>query len=91
MENNTVITLLDENNKEVDFDLVMTFNYEGHRYAALLPMDKIENVDDDEVVLLEVTGKAGEEDFKSIDNPILLEEVFNEFMDLFDEEMEKED
>ena len=91
MESNTIITLLDENNREVDFDLVMTFNYEGKKYAALLPIDKVENVGDDEVVLLEVTGKSGEEDFKSIDNPILLEEVFNEFMDLFDEEMEKDD
>ena len=31
MEENTIVTLLDENGKEVQFDLEMTFDYEGKR------------------------------------------------------------
>ena len=36
-EQNTIIELIDESGNTVKFDLVMTFDYEGKRYAALLP------------------------------------------------------
>ena len=91
MEENNIVTLVDEKGKEVDFDLVMTFDYEGNRYAALLPMEKIENVGDDEVVLLQIVTEDGEEQYVSIDNPILLDEVFNEFLDLFDAQFDDDE
>ncbi|MBR5805006.1 MAG: DUF1292 domain-containing protein [Clostridia bacterium] len=91
MEENNIVTLVDENGKEVDFDLVMTFDYEGNRYAALLPMEKIENVGDDEVVLLQIVTEDGEEQYVSIDNPILLDEVFDEFLDLFDAQFDDDE
>ena len=91
MEENNIVTLVDENGKEVEFDLVMTFDYEGCRYAALLPMEEIENVGSDEVVLLQIVKEGSEEQYVSIDNPILLDEVFNEFLDLFDAQFDDED
>ena len=51
-EENTIIELIDENGAPVKFDLVMTFDYEGKRYAALLPIDEVADVGEDEVVLL---------------------------------------
>ncbi|MDP3448374.1 MAG: DUF1292 domain-containing protein [Eubacteriales bacterium] len=84
-EQNTLIELVDESGNSVKFDLVMTFDYEGKRYAALLPIDAVENVGDDEVVLLEVVKDKDGENFVSIDNPVMLDEVFNEFIELFDE------
>ena len=91
MEENNIVTLVDENGKEVEFDLVMTFDYEGNRYAALLPIEEIENVGSDEVVLLQIVTEGREEQYVSIDNPILLDEVFNEFIDLFDAQFDDED
>ena len=91
MEENNIVTLVDENGKEVEFDLVMTFDYEGCRYAALLPMEKIENVGNDEVVLLQIVKEGSEEQYVSIDNPILLDEVFNEFIELFDAQFDDEE
>ena len=90
-EQNTVIELVDESGSIVKFDLVMTFDYEGKRYAALLPIDNVENVEDDEVVLLEVVKDKSGENFVSIDNPVLLDEVFNEFIELFDEMADEDD
>jgi uncharacterized protein YrzB (UPF0473 family) len=90
-EQNTVIELVDESGNIVKFDLVMTFDYEGKRYAALLPIDNVENVGDDEVVLLEVVKEKGGENFVTIDNPVLLDEVFNEFIELFDEMADGDD
>ncbi len=91
MEENTIVTLLDENGKEVQFDLVMTFDYEGKRYAALLPMDDVDGVADDEVVLLEIVKEGGDETYRAIENPVLLDEVFNEFIELFDETFDDEE
>lgn len=90
-EQGNLVTLIDENGKEVEFDLLMTFDYEGKRYAALLPVEEVEDVGEDEVVLLEVVKNGGEEDFVSIDNPILLDEVFAEFSDLFEEMIAEND
>ena len=66
-EQNTIIELIDESGNTVKFDLVMTFDYEGKRYAALLPIDEVENVGDDEVVLLEVVKDKNGDNFVSID------------------------
>ena len=90
-EQSTIIELVDESGNNVKFDLVMTFDYEGKRYAALLPIDAVENVGDDEVVLLEVVKDKNGENFVSIDNPVLLDEVFNEFIELFDEMADEDD
>lgn len=87
----TIITLLDEQEKPVRFDLLMTFDYEGKRYAAMLPVDLVEGVGEDEVVLLEIVrGKEGEL-YQPIQNPILLDEVFDEFQELFEEEISAND
>ena len=90
-EQNTIVELIDENGSTVRFDLVMTFDYEGKRYAALLPVDEVEGVGEDEVVLLEVVKDKSGENYVSIDNPILLDEVFNEFIELFDEMADGDD
>ena len=90
-EQSTIIELVDESGNNVKFDLVMTFDYEGKRYAALLPVDEVENVGDDEVVLLEVVKDKSGDNFVSIDNPVLLDEVFNEFIELFDEMADGDD
>ena len=84
-EQGTIVELIDESGKTVQFDLVMTFDYEGKRYAALLPVGEVEGVGEDEVVLLEIVKDKSGENYVTIDNPILLDEVFNEFLDLFDE------
>ena len=84
-EQHTLVTLIDEQGKEVEFDLVATFDYEKKRYAALLPIDEVENVGEDEVVLLEIVRTSDGEIYRPIENEILLDEVFNEFLEILDE------
>jgi len=90
-EQGNIVELIDESGKTVAIDLVMTFDYEGKRYAALLPVDQVEGVEDDEVVLLEVVKDKSGENYVSIENPILLDEVFQEFLDLFDEMIDEDE
>ena len=87
----TIVTLLDEQEQPVRFDVLMTFDYEGKRYAAMLPVDPVEGVGEDEVVLLEIVQSKDGELYRPIQNPILLEEVFNEFQELFEEEISAND
>ena len=84
-EQGNIIELIEESGKTVQYDLVMTFDYEGKRYAALLRVGDVEGVGEDEVVLLEIVKDKSGENYVTIDNPILLDEVFGEFLDLFDE------
>lgn len=90
-EINSVVSLIDENGLEAEFDVLMAFDYEGKRYVALLPMDAVEGIDDDEVLMLEVVRENGEETYRGIENPVLLDEVFNEFIELFEEQFDDED
>ena len=79
-----IITLQDEEGKDVRFDLVMTFDYEGKKYAAMFPLDEVPNVGEDEVVILEIRHDGAEEIYAPIENPVLLDEVFDTFCELFD-------
>ena len=90
-EQNTLVTLIDEQGKEVEFDLVATFDYEKKRYAALLPLDDVENVGEDEVVILEIVKTPDGEIYRPIENEILLDEVFNEFIEILDEMADGDD
>ena len=83
-EEKDIILLLDENGEQARFEHVLTFLYEGARYVALIPADEAED-DEAEVVLLLVEEKDGSDVYVSIDNKVLLDEVFNEFLDLMDE------
>lgn len=86
-----VVVLLDENGKELTFDHLMTFKHLDKTYIALMAIDEVEGLGDDEVLLLEVV-KIGEEDqYLPIESKILLEEVFDTFMDLFDEMLDEEE
>ena len=51
----------------------------------------VEGVADDEVVLLEIVKDGDNETLEAIDNEILLDEVFNEFMEIFEDMADGED
>ena len=83
---NDEVVLLDENGSEERFLHVLTFLYEGTRYVALEPVDaEDESETEAEVVLLKVENVDGEDTYVSIDNDVLLNEVFDEFLSLMDE------
>ena len=90
-ENNAIITLTDETGREADFDLVCTFDYENRKFAAMFPIEQVEGVADDEVVILEVKKEGDGEILAPIENEILLGEVFNEFMEIFEDMADGDD
>lgn len=85
-ENENFITLTDDNGEDVSFEVLDVIDYKEREFAVLLPFEDTE----DEVVILEVIAGEDEEtdEFISVDDDVLVEEVFEEFLKRCDEEFE---
>lgn len=71
-----IITLTDENGKEIEFEFLDVVEYDNDEYIVL-----IENSEDaDEVVILKINALDEEtEEYVSIDDEDLLQDVFEKF------------
>ena len=86
------VILVDEEGEQSRFAHVLTFLYEGKRYVALEPLEgEEEDAEEAEIVLMEARQENGEDVYEPIQNEILLDEVFAEFLDLIEEKEEKEE
>lgn len=83
-----ILTLIDEEGVEHEFEVVDTMEVDDNRYMALIPVSEEEGDDADELVVLKVVEDEGEEFLEPIDD----EEEFGRIADLFmvrlDEEYE---
>ncbi len=82
-----VVTLLDEENKEVRFEHILTFMHEGERYVALTEENSAEEA---EVIILKIEEREGEDVYVSVDDEGRLEAAFDTFIEMMDE-LEQED
>ncbi|WP_298532144.1 DUF1292 domain-containing protein [uncultured Ruminococcus sp.] len=76
-DNENYITLTDDDGKDISFEILDTIEYKERIFAVLLPFEDT----DDEVVILEVIPAEDPEydDFVSVDDEELLNEVFEKF------------
>ncbi len=80
---NEIIELIDENGKPVRFEHLMTVEYEGDPYVLLVPIDDVEDVDEDEVIILRIEkGDDGEDAYVGIEDEELLEKVFERYLEI---------
>lgn len=65
-----VIKLMNNNDEEEDFEVILSFEVENNEYVALLPVDmKFEdNEDEEEVLLFRVTSDDDETTFMPIED-----------------------
>ena len=88
-ENEEPIVLSDENGKEVSFEQIAVIphnvNGEDKLYCILKPIDKIENVADDEAIVFEIIANVEESEIKVEENLDIAEEVFQKYTDLLEE------
>ncbi len=77
-DNGSFITLTDDNGEDVSFEVLDLIEYKEREFVVLLPFEDTE----DEVVILEVIAGEDEEtdEFVSVEDEALLEEVFAEFL-----------
>lgn len=76
-----IITLVDMDDNDVDFYHVATIDYKDKWYIFLQPVEPMEGVADDEVIIYELgVDEDGNDKFISIEDETLLNEVFEEFL-----------
>lgn len=74
-DDDSIITLTDDDGNEVDFLLLDVVEYNGGDYLVLLPMEDDEE-DEDNVLILKVERKGEEEIFSGIEDENEVNAVF---------------
>lgn len=84
---NDFVTLVDENGKETEFEIVDSLVTENNEYFALIPTETAENVDSDdgELVILKVVEENGEEFLEPIED----DDEYNEISEIFIDRLEE--
>lgn len=76
-----IITLVDGEGKDVDFYHVATIDYNNEWYVFLQPVEQIEDMEEDEVLIYKLgTDEDGEDTFIPLESEEELNAVFNEYM-----------
>ena len=84
---NDYVTLVDENGKETEFEIVDSLVTENNEYFALIPTETAENIDSDdgELVILKVVEEDGQEFLEPIEDDEEYEEISEIFIDRLEE------
>ena len=83
---NDILTLVDEDGTEHEFEVVDSLVTDDNEYFALIPTETAENLSSDgELVILKVVEDNGEEFLEPIEDDDEFEEISEIFMDRLEE------
>lgn len=84
---NDILTLVDEDGTEHEFEVIDSLVTDNNEYFALIPTETAENLvsDDGELVILKVVEDNGEEFLEPIEDDDEFNEISEIFMDRLDE------
>lgn len=75
------ITIEDEEGHEIELEVLDTLEYEDTEYVLFLPADMDEDDPDYGYVILQIVELDGEEQFQDVEDPELLQTVYEKFME----------
>ncbi len=82
-----IVELTTEDGKKLKFYFVGTIEYKGKNYSAFEPAEQIDGIEDDDLIIFELSGDDEETaDLLPIEDEALLDEVFEEFCRVLDED-----
>ncbi|WP_053956497.1 DUF1292 domain-containing protein [Inediibacterium massiliense] len=81
MENKKIVTLLDEEGKKEDMEVVDTIEMEENKYALLAPIGE-----DEDAYVYKVVEKDGKEEYIPVEDDDEFNMVLEEYESYFDEE-----
>lgn len=84
---NDIVTLVDENGKETEFEIVDSLVTENNEYFALIPTETAENLDSDDGELL-ILKVVKDDDGAEFLEPIEDDEEYEEISEIFMERLE---
>ena len=82
IDDDETITLYDDDNQPMEFYEVAVVEYEGALYALLQPAEKVEGIEEDEVVIFRIEDNEDDEDsfFYPVDDDAIADAVFEEYL-----------
>ena len=82
-----IVELTTDDGKKLKFFFVGTIEYKGKNYSAFEPAEKIDGIEEEDLIIFELAGDDEETaDLLPIEDEKLLDEVFNEFCKALDDE-----
>ena len=82
-----IVELTGDDGKKMKFYFIGTIEYKGKAYSAFEPAEKIDGIEEDDLIIFELSGDDEETaELLPIDDEALLDEVFNEFCRVMEED-----
>ena len=82
-----IVELTTEDGKKLKFYFVGTIEYKGKFYSAFEPAEQIDGMEDDDLIIFELSGDDEETaDLLPVEDEKLLDEVFEEFCRVLEED-----
>jgi uncharacterized protein YrzB (UPF0473 family) len=93
MEDERIIELTDDEGGKERFIFLTSLEHDGRQFAVMTPAEPGENEDEEAIVILEMLDSENGEEMElvSVDDDDLAETVFNEYMEMLDEDEDGED
>lgn len=83
MEREDVVDLVDEEGNEVSFEHLMTLEHNGKIYICLAPIEPMEDVEEDELVIMRIeTDPEGNDYYATIDDEEELNAAFEKYLEI---------
>ena len=80
MEENKIISMIDEDGEKVDFELVEIIELDGNKYALLAPIG-----DEEDAFVYKITIVDDKEEYIAVEDEEEFERVLEEYESTFDE------
>jgi hypothetical protein len=82
-----IVELTTDDGKKLKFYFVGTIEYKGKNYSAFEPAEQMEGIEDDDLIIFELNGDDEETcDLLPVEDEALLDEVFEEFCRVLEED-----
>ena len=83
MEREDIVELVDEDGVAVRFEHLMTLEHGGKPYICLVPVDPMEDVGEDELVILRIeTDGEGNDVYATVEDDAELDAVFEKYLEI---------
>ena len=92
-EEDNIVELIDEEGVKREYEHLMTFEYKSEWYVALTLVEPAEEADEDEgaeIAIYHLVGEEDSEELETVEDEALLDELFEEFCRLYEEDADEE-
>ena len=85
-EMTNIVELIDENDELIAFEYLMSLDYDGKEYIALIPINEDSESKEDEIVILRVEqDEEGNDRYTAIEDEEELEDVFDAVSQVYEQ------